>query len=71
MAIWYIGRVEPTLRRDPSSSQLLLDTAGLINVRILFRMMRERQREKGKDGKKPRRIVIVGAAMSVPTWSRR
>jgi FlaA1/EpsC-like NDP-sugar epimerase len=61
VAIWYATGGAHAPPRSIIILSFLLDTAGLINVRILFRMMRERQREKGKDGKMPRRIVIVGA----------
>jgi FlaA1/EpsC-like NDP-sugar epimerase len=60
-AIWYATGGSHAPPRSIIILSFLLDTAGLINVRILFRTLRARQKEKGKNGKMPRRVVIVGA----------
>jgi FlaA1/EpsC-like NDP-sugar epimerase len=61
MGAWYAKGGAPISPRSIIILSFLLDAAGLINVRVLFRTLRERQRGKGKNGKMPRRIVIVGA----------
>jgi FlaA1/EpsC-like NDP-sugar epimerase len=61
IAIWHVTGGAHAPPRSIIILSFLLDTAGLINVRILFRMLRERQREKGRNGKIPRRMVVVGA----------
>ncbi len=58
---WYAtsGRYAP-----PRSIILLgfiMDTFGLVGVRLVFRMIREGQRANGEVPKAPRRVVIVGA----------
>jgi FlaA1/EpsC-like NDP-sugar epimerase len=60
-AIWYSTGGAHAPPRSIIILSFLLDTAGLINVRVLFRTLRERQRAVGKNGTAPRRIVIVGA----------
>jgi FlaA1/EpsC-like NDP-sugar epimerase len=61
MGIWYATGGAHAPPRSIIILSFMLDTAGLINVRVLFRTLRERQRGIGKNGKAPRRIVIVGA----------
>jgi FlaA1/EpsC-like NDP-sugar epimerase len=61
MAIWYATGGAHAPPRSIIILSFLLDTAGLINVRVLFRTLRERQRGIGRNGKAVRRIVIVGA----------
>src|SRR5664279_139733 len=61
MAIWYVTGGAHAPPRSIIILSFLLDTAGLINVRVLFRMLRERQRGSGKNGKTPRRMAIVCA----------
>jgi len=59
--IWYATGGAHAPPRSIIILSFLLDTAGLINVRVLFRTLRERQRGRGENGKTSHRIVIVGA----------
>lgn len=59
--IWYATGGAHAPPRSIIILSFLLDTAGLINVRVLFRTLRERQRGRGETGKTTHRIVIVGA----------
>ena len=61
LVIWYATGGSHAPPRSIVILSFLLDTVGLINVRVLFRTLRERQRGIGENGKAPRRIVIVGA----------
>ncbi len=60
-AIWYATDGIQAPPRSIIILSFLLDAVGLISIRILFRMLRERQRAEGKSGGILRRIVIVGA----------
>ena len=61
LAIWYVTGGAHAPPRSIIILSFLLDTVGLVNIRVLFRKMRERQRGNGRDDKTPRRIVIMGA----------
>jgi FlaA1/EpsC-like NDP-sugar epimerase len=61
MVIWYSTGGAHAPPRSIITLSFLLDAGGLINVRVLFRILRERQKGGLGNGKKARRIVIVGA----------
>lgn len=61
LGVWYATNGQHAPPRSIIILSFLLDTAALGNVRLSFRMLRERQGGNGKAGKAPRRIVIVGA----------
>jgi FlaA1/EpsC-like NDP-sugar epimerase len=59
--IWYANKGINAPPRSIITISFLLDTTGLIGVRVLFRILRERQKGYGSGGEARRRIVIVGA----------
>ncbi len=61
LAIWYVTAGAHAPPRSIIILSFVLDTGGLINVRVLFRTLRERQRGSRGNGRAPRRMVVVGA----------
>ncbi len=61
LAVWYLTKGQYAPPRSIIILGFLLDTAALGSVRLSFRILRERQRGNGRNGKSRRRIVIVGA----------
>jgi FlaA1/EpsC-like NDP-sugar epimerase len=63
LGVWYATGGAHAPPRSIIILSFLLDTVGLVSVRVFFRRMREWQRTNGKngDGAIPRRIAIIGA----------
>jgi FlaA1/EpsC-like NDP-sugar epimerase len=61
MAAWYIFKGHDVQPRSIIILSFLLSTSGLITLRVMFRMLRERQRSNGNSGVALRRMVILGA----------
>ncbi len=59
--VWQVTKGQHAPPRSIIILGFILDTFGLIGIRVVFRMFREWQRGNGKPGKASRRIVIVGA----------
>lgn len=59
--VWYVSHGNYAPPRSIVLLGFILDTFGLIGVRVEIRMMRERHRRAGGAEKAPRRMVIVGA----------
>jgi len=59
--IWHITRGLLAPPRSIIILSFLLDTIGLVGVRVVFRMLRERQKGGGENGSAVRRIIIIGA----------
>ncbi|MDD2762801.1 MAG: nucleoside-diphosphate sugar epimerase/dehydratase [Opitutaceae bacterium] len=61
LAVWHVTGGAHAPPRSILLLGFILDTFGLIGIRLAFRMLREQQRGNGKTGRASRRIVIVGA----------
>jgi FlaA1/EpsC-like NDP-sugar epimerase len=59
--VWYLNNGHDAPPRSIILLSFLLSTFGLITLRVMFRMLRERQRSNGNSGAVSRRMVIVGA----------
>ena len=59
--VWYISKGYDAPPRSIILLSFLLSTFGLITMRVMFRMLRERQRSNGNSKVVSRRMVIVGA----------
>lgn len=60
-AVWYASDGDASPARSIVIMCVLLDTSGLICLRLVFRMIREGRRGPGKTFSKPRRVIIIGA----------
>lgn len=64
LAVWYGGGAEITPPRAVIILNFLLGSAGIIGLRLGFRLIRERWIEPGVNGRSRRRIGIYGAGSS-------
>jgi FlaA1/EpsC-like NDP-sugar epimerase len=59
--VWYISKGYDAPPRSIILLSFLLSTSGLITLRVMFRMLRERQWSNGNSGAVSRRMAIIGA----------
>ncbi len=61
LGIWHATGGAHAPPRSIIALSFVLDTGGLVGVRVLIRKLRERQRGNGKGHMQPRRVAIIGA----------
>jgi len=64
LGVWYAGWAEVSPPRGTIFLNFILSTVGLIGVRLIFRLTRERFYSKQGINRKPRRLAVYGAGAS-------